>query len=239
LSESMLNHTHKKIVFHDAPWKPFFFVDLYRFGKETAGHRPLVYYIGAAGDAKKYEERVKTQPELLRDQFIKATQTTDHEGIDLIITPAPLTTPEQRETRLDDFLLFFLTALIPRSIGELPNAVGLVGNAYGSFFATYLAFRLEQCRALGLISGMGMIEAYEKSRSTRKQNPVITCYSNIDDEIRSWTDEFAELPKENGNDVSVVRRPGEKRFADYLSNGSVWDAFDFVLKNVEKGYLYL
>ncbi len=227
-----LEYQHRKLVFNDAPWPPFFFADIYRFGYPSPDPRPLVYYIGGAGDARRYEDRVKTEPTIFLDEFGNAMAACEQAAVDLIISPAPLTAPEHRATRLDDFHAFFLTTLIPAAIGGLPPAVGLVGSAYGSFFASYLAFMHEECRALALISGMGMTQAHEKSGKRARRSLAIACYSNADDEIRSWTDEFAAIMKGQGVDLTVIRRPGDRRFDDYHANGSVRDAFAHVLQHI-------
>lgn len=231
----MMSSIHRKIIFADAPWKPFFFADLYCFGNGETAPKPLIYYIGGAGNSRRYEDRVNTEPETLLSDCMQAAASSSCGAFDLIISPAPLTTPEQRETRLDDFLAFFLNTLVPEAIGPLPPALGFIGSSYGSFFASYLSFRLAQCRSLGLISGMGMIEACEKAGSAAEGHPAIICYSNIDDETGSWTDEFAELMRGRGVNLPVVRKPGERRFDDYRANGAIRDAFSHVLRHVQGG----
>lgn len=220
-----MNLFHRKIVFNDSPWKPFYFADLYRFGDIGAVNRPLLYYIGGAGDANRYKELLRKEPDDLLGAIKKAMTDCNVRDLDFMVSPAPITTPEQRDSRAQDFLDYFLACIISQSLGQIPSKIALQGNAYGSFFAMFTGFSLRQCVAVNVTAGMGLIEAAERSGDIRRRDLSITCYSNEDDVIRSWSDEFAAHMKQYGVEVEINRRPGEKRFEDYLENGAIHDSF--------------
>lgn len=199
------------------------YLNVYRFG---AGAGPLVLYVGGAVTRAVYEARRSSAPTLIAAAFERARRALDVARVDLAISPCPIDDGGDPDAWIGDVL----AGLIDR-IGA-PSSVVSVGYSAGGALAVRLAV-LEACPAAAVFGGAGVPQTLDELRpvwaSRAPQSPLpVGWWMNLGDPLGMSGTEWM---RRYGGAIHFhpTTRPGQHPFADYDANGSVQDAFRFVL----------
>lgn len=206
------------------PLRPY--VNVYRFG---AGG-PLVIYLGGSVTPTVYEARRRSPPTPIAAAFERARRALGETSVDLAVSPCPLHDggdPEGWVTELLDALGAQLGA---------PSALGCVGYSAGAALALRLA--LLEPRSVASVFGAsgitGLLDEVREladERARKGDRLALGWWMNAEDPLAmasEWVRRFPSI------DVTMSTRPGRHPFADYEANGSVEDAFRFVLARVRE-----
>lgn len=208
------------------------FANLFRYGA-VQGPAPLVVYVGGSIGKDEYEARRRTEPIFVVDEFEKALTSNPLPRVDLIICPCPI---ETSEDGLDTFIEHFDRELLP-ALGDEPTAVGCAALSAGAGYAVHLAI-VAEARALAIFGGAGTLEVAKKNRLLLEQMqrdgvrpPDIVLFHNVDDHLPKPQDFVRQLPPPLRAKAAPLRL-GVHSFRDYAKNGSVADAFGFLLQRL-------
>lgn len=208
------------------------YANLYRYG-ELSRPAPLVVYVGGSISKKEYELRREQEPTPIVNEFEKALASFPQARVDLIVCPCPV---ETSEDGLDTFVEHFDRELVP-ALGSAPTAVGCVALSAGAGYATHLAI-VTEARALAIFGGAGTLDVAKKNRLLLEQMqrdgvqpPDTVLFHNIEDQLPKPPDFVRQLPAPLRAKAAPLRT-GSHSFKDYAKNGSVADAFGFVLQRL-------
>jgi hypothetical protein len=222
--------TATKLRFNRDPQRPKAFADLYRFGSAT-DRAPLVVYVGGAIGRREYDARSRTAPDPIAREFARAVDAAHCERVDLLVCPCPVDTGGEG---YDGFVAHFDDELVPAT-GTTPAVWGCVGYSAGAAFAAYLAV-IGEARAAAVFGAAGLHDAFSQGRNVldlaarEGHHPTLALFRNDADQT---ADSDAVPSWMRGLDVTAMgKRPGAHRFSDYASNGTVADAFRFVLERL-------
>ncbi len=203
----------------------------YRFGGAEPG-APLVLYVGGAISRKDYVQRGATSPDPIAAEFEKAFALVQPGPVGLLVCPCPV-----EIGGLDGFLEHFDAELLP-AVGGAPSSLACAGYSNGAQFASYLAVAAG-AKALSLIAAAGMQFVAEEVRPmierVRREKaastlPKAVLFRNAQEEVNDAATVRRCL---HGLDLSVAgAKPGRHPFRDYAANGTVVEAFRFVLEEV-------
>ena len=207
------------------------FADFYRFPEERKEPAPLLVWTGSAISRDSYEYRRTREPKAVLDELTFARGRLGDPPCDLLAlsTPPTLSAFEGSAEIFRRFLAFELFPLLPA-----PHAtcLGLVGNSFGGHLLMGLACRRPDVRAIATLAGVGLWSAIAETGGELPGDISICCFTNDQDFGGFFSYELVEELKVRGRELTLVERPGEQRFSDYAANGSVADAFEFVLQAV-------
>lgn len=172
--------------------------------------------------------RPSIAPLSLVDLFESARSGSDTDSVDLLVVPCP---PLGRSypgfrSRIQTFVL---EELLQRTPNPEPKHVALLGNSAGAHIAAMLAFELERVRALATIGAVGLVEAADESDLRLFAGKRYKSFANEDDPCSKYSHQFWEAMILRGIAVDVIERAGSHAFEDYVANGSVRDAFAWLL----------
>lgn len=221
--------THKKIVIEDSILGNCAFADYYRFGTSELPI-PMLCYIGGSINRSTYLSRIKSQPQVIVDEFHAALQEPDSPAAcDLLVSSAPPCWNSRHDGVLKDFFRHFMFEVLPKTPNHRPAAMAFIGNSFGAHLASYLAFSLANAKALATIAGCGMAEAARKTAMIGMENKRFILFSNTEDGTEFEDGEFKRFLEQHGHTTEIDRRQGGHAFDDYRANGSLADAFRFCL----------
>lgn len=224
---------HEKINFGEARFRDVFpFADYYRFGGDLGGDKgsPFIVYFGGVIDPDAYEERRKTEPLPVVQEFEKALAAFGPRPADLLVVPCPVDRDYPEERLRKEMLQFVVFDLLPLTENARPAAMGFVGYSYGAYLAACLALDLARARALATLGGAAMAAALADSPSRAFENKKFVAYANADDPLVMENYKMLHAVVARGLDMEVELGVGGHSFEDLATNGYVKDAFSFVLK---------
>jgi len=220
---------HTKVIAENTDLGPVIFADYYRFGAATTAC-PLVVYVGGAITENEYRQRIGTEPLPVIHEFTKAFEESGFPGVDLLVLPFP---PEPDGTLHEKLFSILLFELLRQTPNPRPEVISCVGYSLGASFASYLTFSLVQVRGLAVIGGYGMAEAARQSRMLGEvADRCYQAYWNADSRGYMENLQFLHFLTKYDASMEVVTAEGDHDYADYAANGSVRDAFGFVLKGM-------
>lgn len=210
---------------------PDAFADFYRFPADRTEPAPLVIWAGGAISSEAYEARRDLEPTPVVDELERARERLGGAPCDalLLSTPPTLQHFESSAELFRRFLAFEVFPLLPP---PHPTALGLVGNSFGAHLLTGFACRRGDALALASIAGVGLWTAIETCGGEPPPQLEICCFVNDLDFSGFFAYELVEELRMRGRSVQLVERSGDHPFADYAGNGSVADAFAFVLERI-------
>ena len=207
------------------------FADFYRYPADRTQPAPLLIWVGGAISLETYERRRATEPvEILAECDAARSRLGDPPG-DLLILSSPPTL-QGLESRLDLFHHLLAFELFPLLLPPHPTSLGLVGNSFGAYLATGFACRRPDARALATVAGVGLWDAIREARGDLSPDLALRCYANEEDFAGVYAYELETELATRGRILDLVERAGDHPFADYAANGSIREAFEFVLKRL-------
>ena len=207
------------------------FADFYRYPADRTQPAPLVIWIGGAISLEKYEQRRATEPLEILAECEAARARLGDPPCDLLLLSSPPTLQEVA-SRLDLFHQLLAFELFPLLPPPHPTALGLIGNSFGAHIATGFACRRPDARALATLAGVGLWDAIRESGGDLSPDLALRCYANEEDFAGVYAYELETELIARGRTLDLVEREGDHPFADYKANGSVSEAFDFVLRKL-------
>jgi pimeloyl-ACP methyl ester carboxylesterase len=204
------------------------FADRYRFG--VSGPAPAVHYTGGSISFQAHQERFHSEPVPIVTEFTRAWERAGRPTVDLIVSSAPPLGEAPRPEPLESYLEYVCDQLLPK-LGAAPTALGFLGYSLGGSFATYLAALNEEARALAVFGGAGFVEAAREARTVMARDLSTALFRNEDDPLHDPRVACQQLPV-GLHARAMGLRAGGHPFGDYASNGTVSDAFAFVLERV-------
>lgn len=223
---------HQKLVFERPAPHLSAFASLYRYGV-PAGPAPALVYVGGTLSRKKYKERLHTEPWPVLVELEKALAPARPPRLDVLVLPCPV---ESSEEGLDAIVSHFDDELVP-ALGAPPSALGCVGYSAGALLAGYLGI-VAEARALATFGGTGLPHAARAARdilqeAQRAGRPEVevALFRNAGDPVAdALAVATALLPPLHPRPMG--ERPGGHEFKDYAANGTVAEAFRFVLERL-------
>jgi len=224
----MRQNSHLKLRSLENPFNHCIFADWYRFGESQEEEVPLIIYVGGAISLEEYRKRETTEPLQVVQEFSKAVGNSELSCIDLLVLPFPPESDGGVYQQLFSVLILELPLTTPN---PRPSQIGCIGNSIGASFASYLTFSLKQVKALATLGGYGMVEGANDSNMVGEvADRVYRCWWNADSPGYMENLFFLQLLTRYDADMEIVTGSGGHDFADYAANGSVRDAFAFILK---------
>lgn len=221
---------HRKLIALDTEIGSVVFADYYRFGASST-KTPLIIYVGGAINQDEYLKRLESEPLPILTEFKKSFEDSGFDGADLLVIPFPPEPDGRIHQQLFSILLF---DLLTQTDNPRPPNIACVGFSLGAAFASYLTFSLKQVKALATLGGYGMVEAANESRMV---GDVCDRY------CQSWWNEdstgymenlfFLQFLTRHDATMDIITGSGGHAFSDYALNGSIRDAFGFVLKSLQ------
>jgi len=95
--------------------------------------------------------------------------------------------------------------------------------------ATYMSLCLAPAQGLATIAGCGMADALNQGSRTSLEHLDIRMFSNREDGSIEENERFKDALSGFSKDAEIVTREGGHAFSDYEANGSVAEAFRFVV----------
>jgi hypothetical protein len=217
---------HIKLIARDTSLGPFIFGDFYRSGIRGE-ESPLIIYVGGAISKDEYQLRISSEPTPVVNEFFAAVRSGSS-CIDLLVLPFP---PEPDGTVHQELFSILLFDLLRQTPNPRPSRIACLGYSIGASFATYLTFSLPQVRALSVIGGYGMSEGANESRMVGNvKSRKYRAFWNADSSGYMENLFFLHLLTKYDAEMEIVTASGGHDFADYATNGSVRDAFEFVIE---------
>jgi pimeloyl-ACP methyl ester carboxylesterase len=217
--------THTKWIIEHSAMGLRDFADCYRFGGE--GSAALVHYTGGSISWQAHQERFSSEPTPIVNEFKGAWEHNGKPRIDLIVSSAPPSGAKPRPEPLESFLEYVMDELVPK-LPQKPLGYGFVGYSLGGSFATYLAGVSVRARALAVFGGAGVVEAARQVRPVLARDLSTSLFRNAEDPLQEPSTAALQLPR-GYNPRAMAPRAGAHPFSDYADNGTVADAFAFVL----------
>lgn len=217
--------THEKWIIDESAMGLRDFADRYRFGGE--GPAPFVHYTGGSITWQAHQERFQTEPTAIVNKFRGAWERSGVPRVDLVVSSAPPPGKAPRPEPLESFLEYVMDQLVPK-VAEKPTGYGFVGYSLGGSFATYLAGVTVRARGLAVFGGAGVVEAAREVRPVLAKDLATALFRNEEDPLQDPATAAPQLPP-GYHPRAMARRAGAHPFAEYASNGTVADAFAFVL----------
>lgn len=217
--------THTKWIIEDSAMGLRDFADWYRFGGE--GPAALVHYTGGSITWQSHQERFTSEPTPIVNEFKGAWERNGTPRIDLVVSSAPPPGKEPRPEPLESYLEYVMDQLVPK-LPEKPLGYGFVGYSLGGSFATYLAGVSVRARALAVFGGAGVVEAARQIRPVLARDLSTALFRNAEDPLQDPATAAPQLPP-GYNPRAMAPRAGAHPFTDYADNGTVADAFAFVM----------
>ena len=206
------------------------YANLYRFGEATAS-TPLLVYIGGTLNWQKYQAQYETEPVPIVTELARALALRPLPSLDVLICPCLLDSGGEGH---EHFVEHFDDELCSE-LGAPPTALACVGYSAGAGLATHLAI-VTEARALAVFGPAGVRRAAAADRSLFEQfqresarPPAVAIFRNHSDGVEAPPQVLAAAlrPMEA---QAMGMRPGQHKFADYVANGTVRDAFRFAIE---------
>ena len=192
----------------------------------------MVVYVGGFVTAKVYEERRKSSPTDLAEQFELARVRSGMGRVDLLVCPCPVST----EGLGDEWMVDHYDDELRPALGSEPTALGCVGYSAGAGYATTLALFAE-AQGLAVLGAAGLSRSLGPHRAlleawARAGKPSLEAAYFMNDRDPAGGDAgwLAQLPPTL--QFRQHKAPGSHSYADYAENGSVVGAFRFVLERL-------
>jgi len=207
------------------------FADFYRFPAGREDSAPMVIWIGGAISEDKYESRRTTEPLAVLAELEAARTRLGDPPCDALFLSSPPTlgihgTHAHRTDSFYRFLAHELFRLLPP---RHPSSLAVIGYSFGGYLATSFAILRPDARALVTIAGVGLREALAPIGGLPPPQLALRCYANDQDFVGSYTLELQKDFAQRGRTLDVIERFGDHPFEDYAENGTIADAFEFVL----------
>jgi dienelactone hydrolase len=181
----------------------------------------------------KYLARRSTEPTPIIAEVRAALDARPVPSLDVLICPCPVDTGGEG---LDGFVDHFEDELLPE-LGVRPPAVACMGYSAGAAYAMHLAIVEEACAVVS-IAGTGVLQAARHDQTilnalmrANKTAPAVALYRNAEDQTADLEDLVRNLPQPL-RVTSAVRGTGGHAFTEYVRNGSVLAAFQFLLERL-------
>lgn len=213
---------------------PDAFADFYRFPEGRDEPAPLVIWAGGAISSESYEARRDQEPKPVVAELESARERLGGAPCDALLLSTPPTL-QHFESSAELFRRFLAFEVFPMLPAPHPTTLGLVGNSFGAHLLTGFACRRGDARALAAIGGVGLWTAIEACGGQLPPQLEICCFANDLDFAGFFAYELVEELRARGRTIELVERAGDHPFSDYAANGSVADAFAFVLERVTVG----
>lgn len=207
------------------------FADFYRYPEDRSEPAPLLVWAGGAISRDSYEVRRNGDPKPVTDELERAHARLGKPPLDALILSTPPTLQEL-EGSVELFRRFLAFELFPELPPPHSPSLGLVGNSYGAHLLTGFACRRGDALALATIAGVGLWSAIAECGGQPPPDLKIACYVNDADFAGFFAYELQEELRSRQHEITLVERPGEHPYRDYVGNGSVSDAFEFVLRAI-------
>lgn len=221
--------THEKWIVERSAMGLRDFADRYRFG--APGPAPLVHYTGGSISPEVHRERFATEPTAIVNEFRAAWEQSGRPAVELIVSSAPPPGEEPRPDPLEAFLEYVMDQLVVR-LPAPPPAFGFVGYSLGGSYAVGLAAVTEAASGLAIFGGAGHVESAREVGPVRARELATALFRNQDDPLHDPRVAAQQLPVAF-HARAMGLRPGGHPFVDYAANGTVRDAFAFVLGRLE------
>jgi hypothetical protein len=222
-----MSYKHQKIVIESSSsLGTTAFADYYSYGCTDGS--PMICYIGGSITPSEYSRRQYTEPLSIVSAFETAWKR-EPPAVDLLILSAPPSGPHLLDERLTRTRVHLLGELLPQTGNPRPPAMAFLGNSYGAHLASYLTFSLAPAIALATIAGGGMAEGAISRTQDHIEDKCCHIFSNLEDGTNDEDVKFIQFLEGKGVSYKLDRREGGHPFADYERNGSVVDAFKFLL----------
>ena len=201
------------------------YADLYLPEEPALPGRLLVYFAGALSE-RRYEERRRTAPTIVADEFAAAVGRGRGWGL-LVVPPPPALVERGRalQQRVAELVEAFVAALAAWK----PSTMAVVGMSYGAMLGCALTLEDSRCNRLATLAGVGMADVVEAAPPDSVAGKAFRCFVNDDDPLSEQSHRFAALMANAGRPVEVISRKGEHSFADFVANGSAAEAFRFAV----------
>jgi len=208
------------------------FADHYSFGAIDA-QTPLLVYVGGAINESIYDLRRNSRPDGLAQTCLQAMNKESIESLEFLALSPPPNTGHRPMDGSEGFFQLFMFDLLPRLNNPRPTAIGFIGNSYGAHLATYVSMCLAPTKGLATIAGCGMADAIETSSRISLGRIAIKVFSNKDDGTSAEDAKLRTVLRGHGKEFGYAQGKGGHSFADYEANGSVSEAFRFVIKSLK------
>ncbi len=193
----------------------------------------LVVYVGGAIGREVYVARSKTEPVAVREPFVLAMAGAKLSAVDLLVCPCPIDTQGEG---FEWFPQHLESELIP-SLTANADQRALVGYSAGAAHALYASVLDDDVTCGALLGAAGVPEVLKElagvlgSRQRAGRSLAVAHFHNADDGVQP--------PASYRTMLSAPLLPrifrtgvGGHPFADYVANGSVEEAFRFVLEQL-------
>lgn len=191
------------------------------------------HYFGGSISTAVCDAHLSTEPLSLVDLFESARAGAGVDSVDLLVVPCPpigRAYPDFR-SRIQAFVVDELHQRIPN---PEPGHVAMLGNSAGAHIAAMLAFELERVRALATTGAVGLVEASDENELRLVAGRRYKSFANGDDPCSTYTHQFWESMILRGIAVDVIERAGGHAFEDCVANGSVREAFEWLIAELWK-----
>lgn len=216
-----------KLEFSDSLLGLHAFADWFRLPRGRTSSAPLLVWVGGAISEEEYERRRSSEPEPIRTALSAAAERLGL-AFDALVVSSPPSLPRGVQA-LDLFRRHFAEELLPGLPPPAIDGLAFVGNSFGAFLSLGVALAREDCRALATIAGVGLLNAVEAAGMGLPPELPLRCYANLDDFASPYALELRDELAKRDRPIEVVERPGTHAFDDYVENGAVTEALEFVL----------
>ena len=224
----------RRLTFPREPPRVQAYANLYRFG-EAVGPAPLVVYVGGATSRQKYLAQYETEPTPIVAELVLALDLRPLRSLDALICPCPQDSGGEGH----EYFVEHFDGELSRELIAPPIALACVGYSAGAGFATHLAI-VGEARALAVFGPAGVRKAAAAERVLLEQahregaRPLeVAIFRNDSDSVEA-TPQVAAAALRPVAARAMPMRPGQHSFEDYGANGTVRDAFRFVLDSLDR-----
>jgi hypothetical protein len=227
-----LGRQHERLDVPDSRLCPGLFADFYRFESPARlpapGPRPLICYWGGALRPGDYEKRRLTTPEPVV-AAVRTALPTEPPSFDLLVFSLPPVTPRMHESLRLDLRYALAEEILPQTPNPQPSALGYVGFSSGAAVALLLALDVPSSRAVATLGAAGVTELLLDAPRSALARLKLRSFSNADDPIASDTHSFRNALEARGLSLSLHVGAGGHEWDEYAENGSVRQAFSWIL----------
>ncbi len=166
---------------------PDLFADLYLPGGSARAGPLLVYFAGALSE-RRYEERRKTEPSIVVEEFRATLGPAAAWGL-LVVPPPPALT--DRGPTLRRTVAELVEAFVAAGAARKPSTIAAVGMSYGAMLGCALTLEDSRCNRLATLAGVGMTEVVEAAPPDSIAGKAFRCFVNDDDPLSEQSHRFA------------------------------------------------
>jgi pimeloyl-ACP methyl ester carboxylesterase len=241
---------HKKLVLSESVFGPGAYGDSYVGGGEGCeSERPLVICIGGSISDKIYEDRRKTAPVAVANEF--AAVAGSRPAADLLVCPfpSPARTPQGNGAEPEDgpdgvprlsakawqsrmrerFAVHLVSELLHTREAALPSSLAFIGFSSGAYLAVGLALDLPRARGAAVFGGVGMAEAVAQSRQDSSRGKHFLALAGDEDPLSPHSKEFCNLLCRFAGQAEARTVRAGHSFHQYAACGAVRECVAFVL----------